>query len=254
MIPYLTSPALSAIPYLEHGFFTRIGGESSGCFATLNTSLKKGENPDSVYENRHRICQVFNLPLDNLCTVSQEHTNTTHFVTKPFPRDAVPTGDALVTTTPNVLLGMKSADCVPILLADRTQPVVAAVHAGWRGAVGGVVENAVNCMKEKGARPENIVAALGPCIWQESFEVDQAFRDNLPGCERFFTPGKQPDHHLFDLPGYVTHRLNKTGITTVSPSPADTFADEERFFSFRRKTVTNADDFGNQMSVICIRH
>lgn len=252
LTPCLTSPALSAISYVRHGFFTRLGGMSQGCFAELNTSLKDGDDPDCVYENRRRICQTFNLSLDDLGVVNQRHTNIVHVITKPFSRKDIPVGDALITSTPRVLIGVKTADCVPILLADQTQPLVAAVHAGWKGAVGGIVENTVLRMNEMGAKSRNIVAALGPCIWQESFEVDQTFMEDLKGSEQFFTSGKQPNRYLFDLPGYVISRLEKTGVTTISPSLADTFADEKHFFSFRRKTVRNEDDFGNQMSVICI--
>ena len=251
MIPYLTSDALTKIPHVKHGFFTRVGGESTGCYATLNTSLKKGDDPRCVYANRHSICKVFGLSIENLGLVSQEHTNTARFITEPFPRDAIPVGDALVTTTKNLLIGMKTADCVPILLADKTQPIVAAAHAGWRGAVGGVIENTIQLMQEKGAQPENIVAALGPCIWQQSYDVDQRFVDNLKDDARSFIHKTQSGTHHFDLPGYVTDRLNKLGVAAVSPSPADTFSDSERFFSFRHKTTTNAADFGNQLSVIC---
>lgn len=237
MIPYLTSPLLNAIPHVEHGFFTRQGGSSTGCYSSLNTALKKD---DQVHANRRRICGVFNL--EALGVVSQLHTNIAHVITKPFDDETV--GDALVTATPNLLLGIKTADCVPILLADKARPIVGAVHAGWKGALDGIIEAAVEKMRLNGAT--DIVAALGPCIWQESFEVDQEFEDRF-GSREFFSANR------FDLPGYVTARLRAQGIKEVDPSPADTFADEERFFSYRRKTVRNEADFGNQMSVICTR-
>lgn len=253
MVPYLTSSVLEEIPYLQHGFFTRAGGESSGFYATLNTGLEKGDDPKSVYENRRRICKIFDLTPEDLALVRQEHTDVVYTITKPFPKEAIPVGDALITTTANILIGVQTADCVPILLADKTQPMVAAVHSGWKGAVGGVIEKTVNSMKEKGAKAENIVAALGPCIWQESYEVSQEFMDNLKGNERFFKAGKRPHHYQFDLPGYVVSRLNAAGVIKVSPSLANTFADEENFFSFRRKTLTKAGSFGNQISIICIK-
>lgn len=251
-IPRLTSPALNEICYVKHGFFTRLGGIGQGCFAELNTSLKDRDDVRSVYENRRRICQTFNLSLEDLGVVDQRHTNIVHVITKPFLRDDIPVGDALITSTPNVLIGVKTADCVPILLADQTQPLVAAIHAGWRGAVGGIIENTLRRMNEMGAKSQNIVAALGPCIWQESFEVDRSFVETFKGSEQFFVVGKHRNHYQFDLPGYVISRLKKTGVAIVSPSPADTFTDEKNFFSCRRKTVKNELDFGNQMSVICI--
>lgn len=248
---YLISPILKEIPYLEHGFFTRIGGVSSGCYATLNTSFKKGDDPKFVYENLHRICKIFNLSLKNLCIVRQMHTNIVHIVTEPFINENIPIGDALVTLTPNLLIGIKTADCVPILLADKILPIVAAVHAGWKGAINGIIENTINIMKEKGAK--HIVAALGPCIWQESYEVDQKFKDNLNDSELFFTAGNKPDHYQFDLPGYVINRLNKNGVKNISSSPANTFTDEVNFFSYRYKIATNKDDIGNQLSIIYIK-
>ncbi|MBY0281094.1 MAG: peptidoglycan editing factor PgeF [Alphaproteobacteria bacterium] len=253
MPPYLKSSLLEEIPYLMHGFFTRAGGKSSGFYATLNAGFEKGDDPESVYENRRRICQIFGLTPEDLGLVRQEHTDVVYEITKPFPREAIPVGDALITMTPNLLIGVQTADCVPILLADKTFPLVAAVHSGWRGAVGGVIEKTVKAMLDKGSKAENIVAALGPCIWQESYEVSQEFYDKLKGNEQFFMPGKKPNHYQFDLPGYVISRLEKAGITKISPSIANTFANEENFFSYRRKTLTNADSFGNQISVICIQ-
>ncbi|MBY0461760.1 MAG: peptidoglycan editing factor PgeF [Alphaproteobacteria bacterium] len=253
MPPYLKSSLLEEIPYLQHGFFTRAGGESSGFYESLNTGFEKGDDPEAVYENRRRICKIFDLTPEDLGLVRQEHTDVVYEITKPFLREATPVGDALITTTPNLLIGVQTADCVPILLADKTKPLVAAVHSGWRGAVGGVIEKTVQAMIDKGSKAENIVAALGPCIWQESYEVSQEFYDNLKGNEQFFTPAKRPNHYQFDLPGYVISRLEKIGVSKVAPSLANTFADEENFFSFRRKTLTNANGFGNQISVICIK-
>ena len=253
MVPYLTSSLLKEIPYLQHGFFTRVGGESSGFYATLNTGFEKGDDPEAIYENRRRICKTFDLTPEDLGLVRQEHTDIVYTITKPFPKEATPVGDALITTTPNLLIGVQTADCVPILLADKTKPLVAAVHSGWKGAVGGVIESTINSMKEQGAKTENIVAALGPCIWQESYEVSQEFFDNLKGSEQFFKSGKRQGHYQFDLPGYVINCLKAAGVSKVAPSMANTFPDEENFFSFRRKTLTKADHFGNQISVICIK-
>jgi YfiH family protein len=253
MPPYLKSYSLEEIPYLQHGFFTRVGGESSGFYATLNTGFEKGDDSEAVYENRRRICKIFDLTPEDLGLVRQEHTDIVHTITKPFPRESIPVGDALITATTNLLIGVQTADCVPILLADKTRPLVAAIHSGWRGAVGGVIEKTVGSMLDKGSKAENIVAALGPCIWQESYEVSQEFFDNLKGNEHFFKPGKRPNHYQFDLPGHVISRLEKAGITEITPSIANTFADEENFFSFRRKTLTKAKSFGNQISVICIK-
>lgn len=253
MLPYFRSSLLEQIPYVRHGFFTRQGGLSSGFYATLNTGFEKGDDPEAVCENRRRVCEIFGLTPEKLGLVRQEHTDIVHVIEKPFLRQSIPAGDSLITETPDLLIGVQTADCVPVLLADKTKPLIASVHAGWRGAVGGIIKNTIKAMVAKGSKPENIVAALGPCIWQESYEVSQDFFDNLKGNEQFFKTGVRPNCYQFDLPGYVISCLERLGLSDISPSFANTFADEQSFFSYRRKTLTNAAGFGNQISVICIK-
>jgi len=252
MPPHLTAPLLNKIPYIKHGFFTRQGGKSSGPYATLNTGFEKGDGDDAVFEKRRRICDVFGLSPKDLALVRQEHTDSVYTVTEPFPRNNTPIGDALITSAPALLLGVQTADCVPILLADKTRPLIAAVHSGWQGAIGGLIENTLASLEKQGGKRENIVAALGPCIWQDSYEVGLEFFDTFD-CPQFFKAGKRPGYYQFDLPGYVTSRLKKAGVLDIDPSPANTFSDEKRFFSYRRKTLNKEGAFGNQISVICIR-
>ena len=251
-IPHITLPILNGI---KHGFFGRKGGVSHAQpgFETLNVGMNKGDNIDDIVENRRRICQQFGLTLDGLVIVNQQHTDVVHIVDRPF--ENIPVGDALVTTKPNLLLGIQTADCVPVLFADCENQVVAGAHAGWRGAVKGILESTLDKMIEVGANRSNIKVALGPCIWQSSYEVGpdfvQAMKDH-PGAYRpeFFIPGNRVDHFYFDLPGYVMDRLKKAGVKHITPSPFNTFANPEDFFSYRYKTIHQLPYLGLQLSVI----
>jgi YfiH family protein len=253
-IPYLTSHQLQNIPYIQHGFFGRIGGVSQGYFGTLNTGLEKGDIDSHVLENRDRIADQFGLRKENLILLRQEHTNVVHKIlgSELFKRE-IPIGDGFVTDSPNFLLGIQTADCVPLLLADKSKPIIGAAHAGWKGAIGGVIENTVNAMVDLGSRVDNIIAAIGPCIWQDSYEVTLEFLGNFKNTPQFFKSGRDTDHHQFDLPGYVEYRLQEIGILSISSSPADTYKNSEQFFSYRRKTIRGEEKMGNQVSVICLK-
>ena len=161
-----------------------------------------------------------------------------------------PKADALITTTPGLLIGVLTADCVPVLLSTSSGDMVAAVHAGWRGSVAGILENTLDKMRALGAK--EIQAALGPCIWQDTYEVSQEFYDNLNKLPSFFKPGNRPQHWQFDLPGYVMYRLQQAGIQHISSSLANTYTDPVRFFSCRRKTILGEAKFGNSLSGIGI--
>lgn len=247
MVPYLQATALSDIKGVKHGFFTRQGGVSQGDFATLNAGRENGDPLECVQENRRRISQSLGFDEKKLITARQRHTANVVVVDRPFEEEP-PEADALITTTPGLFIGVLTADCVPVLLSTTKGGMVAAIHAGWRGSVGGILENTIVKMKALGAK--EIQAALGPCIWQDTYEVSQEFYDNLKNAPSFFKPGNRPDHWQFDLPGYVMHRLQQAGIHRVSPSLANTYTDPARFFSCRRKTILGEAKFGNALSGI----
>jgi hypothetical protein len=246
--PYVLSPVLQKLPHISHGFFTRVGGVSYGLFQSLNTGRFKGDSDQMVFENRRRIAHALGGGLSNLVILTQKHTNTVHVVDSPWDHDP-PHGDGLVTNTPNLILGIQTADCVPVLLADSKKPVVAAVHAGWKGALSGIVENTVTEMIRLGATPQTLVAALGPCIWQESYEVDQAYHDQFPKHSHLFSKGRS-GHYYFDLQGYVMECLKTLGVSNITPSIADTCEQEHLFFSNRRAYLRQEDSFGVQLSAI----
>lgn len=249
MVPYLQAPILSTIPGIRHGFFTRQGGVSQGIFAELNVARDKPDNPDHVQENRRRIAGSLGFDVNNLITVRQMHTPDVRVVDGPFEGD-LPEADALITTTPGLLIGVLTADCVPVLLSTPAGDMVAAVHAGWRGATSGILEATIQQMNDLGG--SDVVAALGPCIWQESYEVSQEFYDNLAHVPTFFKTGHRPNHWQFDLPGYVISRLTQAGVRQITPSPANTYADPDCFFSCRRETILKEPNFGCALSGIGI--
>ena len=257
MIECLSSSLLNTHPNLSHGFTTRKGGVSTGLFNSLNAALKKEDNADHVLENRRRIAQHLGARPDHLVTLRQIHSNKVILVDRPYPCEERQSGDALVTTTPGLLIGIITADCVPILLADPHANVVAAVHAGWKGATSGIIKNTVKSMISVGAKRDNIVAAIGPCIWQASYQVDQGFYDQVTALStdfaQFFATSSDNSHWQFDLPGFVHHQLCVEDLAGSTPSPADTYSDENRFFSFRRKTHRFEPVFGCSLSAIMCR-
>jgi polyphenol oxidase len=243
-----------ALEGLPHGFLGRRGGVSTGVLAGLNVGLGSGDDPAAIAENRRRAAEAV-LPGARLVTVFQVHSPDTVSVADPWDEAARPHADALVTDRSGLLLGILTADCAPVLLADREAGVVGAAHAGWKGALGGVVDSAVAAMERLGARRERIAAAIGPCIARASYEVDEGFLARFaaadPANERFFAGGR-PGHHQFDLEAYVAHRLASAGIGRVEALGLDTYADVERFYSFRRATHRSEPDYGRQISLIGI--
>ncbi|WP_324743608.1 peptidoglycan editing factor PgeF [Tsuneonella sp. CC-YZS046] len=234
---------------LPHGFLTRRGGVSSGIAAGLNVGLGSGDDGEAVMENRRRAARAV-LPGARLVTVYQVHSPDAAIVDEPWSEDARPRADALVTRRRGLVLGIVTADCAPVLLADRAAGVVGAAHAGWKGARGGVIESAVAAMEALGARRDGIVAAIGPCIAQASYEVGQDFRERFgPGDQEFFAPGRA-GHYQFDLEGFVARRLADAGVGGVERLGLDTYADEERFFSYRRATHRGEGNYGRQFSLI----
>jgi YfiH family protein len=242
---------LNGIP---HGFLGREGGVSAGIFAGLNVGLGSNDDRAAVAENRRRAVEAV-LPGASLVTVHQIHSAEAVIATAPFADDARPHADALVTDRPGLLLGILTADCVPVLLADTEANVVGAAHAGWKGALGGVTDATIAAMEKLGARRDRIAAAIGPCIARASYEVDDAFARRFeqadPANERFFFAGK-PGHQQFDIEAYVVARLADAGIGRIEALGLDTYAGEAAFFSFRRATHRGEADYGREISLIGI--
>ncbi|MBO9517987.1 MAG: peptidoglycan editing factor PgeF [Porphyrobacter sp.] len=242
----IRSGALAGVP---HGFLGRRGGVSQGLVAGLNVGLGSEDAGDAVAENRRRAVAAVRSGA-RLVTVYQVHSPDAVVVSEPWAEDARPRADALVTNKPGLVLAVVTADCAPVLLADAEAGVVGAAHAGWRGAHGGVLENTVAAMERLGADRGRISAAIGPAIAQTSYEVDSRFRDTFESAdERFFAAGRE-GHWQFDLEAYVAHRLRGAGIGRIDPLGLDTYADEGRFFSFRRATHRSEPDYGRQFSLI----
>ena len=239
---------------IVHGFFGREGGVSQGPFDSLNCALTTGDRPEDITENRRRVAAV--LGVGHVASAFQVHGVTVAEVTEPWPMDGRPKADAMVTRTPGVALGVLTADCGPILFADAEASVVGAAHAGWRGARSGVAEATVAAMVKLGASQARIAAVVGPCIGQASYEVGPEFPGPFladdPANVRFFKPGVREGKHMFDLPGYIAHRLEALGLKSVSRLDRDTCAESDRFFSYRRTCLAGEKQFGCEISAIAI--
>ena len=242
----------AALDEIPHGFLGRRGGVSTGIVEGLNVGTGSNDDPQAIAENRRRAIDSV-LPGARLATLYQVHSGEARYVAEPWPHDERPKADAMVTDRPGILLGILTADCAPVLLADRKVGIVGAAHAGWRGAFDGVTDSAIALMEAVGASRGRIVAAIGPCIAQPSYEVDEGFRDRFLAAdssnERFFARAESGSAH-FDLPSYVRHRLFAAGIEEVETIHLDTYRDAGRFFSFRRATHLGEADYGRQISMI----
>ena len=237
---------------VAHGFLGRAGGVSTGLYAGLNVGIGSDDDAAAVAENRALATEAV-LPGARLVTLYQVHSADCVTVRVPFEERLRPRADALVTDRPGLALGILTADCAPVLLADRAAGVVGAAHAGWKGALGGVTDATILAMEALGAKRERIAAAVGPCIARASYEVDEAFARAFeaddPANERFFADGRA-GHRQFDLEAYVVHRLATAGVTRVAALGLDTYGDEQRFFSFRRATHRGEPGYGRQISII----
>ena len=249
-VELIRAGCLGAIP---HGFLGRRGGVSTGILAGLNVGTGSGDDPDIIAENRRRAIAAV-MPGAALATVHQVHSAEAVGVVEPWTQDKRPRADAMATDRPGLLLGVLTADCAPVLLADSQAGVVGAAHAGWRGALAGVTDSTIEQMERLGARRDRIAAAIGPCIALASYEVDSGFLDRFLGEDeanaRFFEQASGRSH--FDLPGYVRHRLLAAGVEEVETIRLDTYADESRFYSYRRSTHRGEPDYGRQISLIGI--
>jgi YfiH family protein len=245
-VEVIRSAALKGIP---HGFLGRRGGVSEGIVAGLNVGHGAGDDEAAVAENRNRAVSAV-LPGAALATVYQVHSADAVTVVRPWPHADRPRADAMASDRPGVLLGVVTADCAPVLLADLEAGVVGAAHAGWRGAQGGVLEAVVGEMAGLGAVRERIVAAIGPAIAQASYEVDDAFRARFSDDEGEFFARGRPGHWQFDLEGYAAARLGRAGIAAVERLGLDTYPQADRFFSYRRATHRGEPAYGRQISLI----
>lgn len=251
-IDVTTSPLLEGA---THGFLGRSGGLSTGIYAGLNVGLGSDDDRDAIIENRQRAKSAV-LQDSELVTLHQVHSADVAMVSKPFFLDARPRVDAMVTEVPGLLLGILTADCVPVLFHDAAAQIIGAAHAGWKGAIGGVTDNTIIAMEKLGASRDNISCAIGPCIAQESYEVDASFQqrfvDTDPANASFFNAG-QPDHFQFDIEAYVADRLAKAGIMKIEKLGLDTYAHEDRYYSYRRSCHRGEAGYGRQISLIGLR-
>jgi purine-nucleoside/S-methyl-5'-thioadenosine phosphorylase / adenosine deaminase len=249
--PRATADALAGV---HHGFFGREGGVSTGIYASLNAGTGSRDGRAAVVENRRRIASALNVAPSHLIGVHQVHSPLAVFVGAPWTGER-PHADALVTTAPGLAISILTADCAPVLLADTEAGIIAAAHAGWKGALGGVLEAAVSLMCEHGASTGRIAAAIGPCIHQRSYEVGPEFEVRFADADaayaRFFAPGRD-DRRQFDLPGFCAARLAASGLTRIETLPLDTFALPDQFFSHRRSVHEKAGDYGRNCAAIVL--
>jgi YfiH family protein len=247
----IKADVLEGVP---HGFLGRRGGVSEGICSGLNVGLGSTDDRDAIRENRRRAVEAV-APGAELVTLHQVHSAVAIPVTAPFPDEERPKADALVTNRPGLLLGILTADCTPVLFADPSSGVIGAAHAGWKGAVGGVIDSTVREMEQLGADRSRIVAAVGPTIARKSYEVDDGFFRRFVSeaaeHERFFADGK-PGHYQFDLEGFVVSRIAEAGLTRIEALGLDTYSNPERFFSYRRATHRGDADYGRQISLIAL--
>ncbi len=252
----VTTPALDSLDRVRHGFFTREGGVSRGIFASLNCGFGSGDDADSVAANRARALAALDLPPRLLANPYQVHGTAVAVVDRPWAPGAAPRADGVVSRTPGIALGVLTADCAPVLLADAEAGVIGAAHAGWRGALAGIVEATVAAMAALGADRAAITAAVGPCIAQQSYEVGPEFPAPFlaadPDAASYFIAAGRPGHHRFDLAGYVGGRLARLGLAEVAFVAADTCAEEARFFSYRRTTLAGGSGYGRALSAIAL--
>ncbi|HEY3636633.1 MAG TPA: peptidoglycan editing factor PgeF [Rhizomicrobium sp.] len=252
----LSASNLSDIPNLSHGFFGRRDGVSSGLYDSLNCGPGSADNRGDVIENRRRVLLALTKQDCRLVTPYQIHSAEAVIVREPWEIGAAPKADALATDISGLALGIVTADCAPVLLADAQAHVIGAAHAGWKGALAGVIEQAIARMEQLGAQRDRIAAAIGPCIAQPAYEVGEEFRAVFIGHAathaRFFVPAARSGHWQFDLPAFAQNRLQMAGVQNVAVLAECTYTQPENFFSFRRATHRGESDYGRQLSTIVL--
>lgn len=252
----ITADILSGIEGVRHAFFTRQGGASGGIYASLNGGLGSGDSREAVLENRRRMAATLGVAPEALVSLHQIHSPDILTLEEPFSMSERPKADGMVTRTKGIALGVLSADCGPVLFADREAQVIGACHSGWKGALAGVVEATIAAMEAIGAAKKNIAVAVGPTIGPKSYEVSASFRDGFLAAEagnaHFFKEASREGHAMFDLPGYIVSRAERAGAGTVADLGLDTYADPERFYSYRRATHRGEPDYGRLVSAIAL--
>ncbi len=251
-----TCPMLQEAKGVRHGFFGRNGGVSTGLYDSLNCGFGSGDDTVLVAENRAIVADTLRVNAATLCTAYQIHSAKAVIITKPWHWSHAPEADALVTSEPGIAIGVLTADCVPVLFADSTHHVIAAAHAGWKGAFNGIIESTLEAMQSLGAALPNIIATVGPAIGQGSYEVGAEFYERFVVSESantiYFVPSARTNHYMFDLKAYVKDRLRNAGVQQVNMLSHDTCQQEEDFFSFRRATLHQEPVYGRQISAISL--
>jgi len=249
------SPLLSAIPGLRHAFFSREGGVSGGIYAGLNGGLGSSDDPASVAENRRRMAQQMGVSPEHFLSVWQVHSPDAVVATGPWEGASRPRADAMVTRTEGLAIGVTAADCGPILFVDPNARVIGAAHAGWKGALTGIVESTVDAMEKLGAERSGIVAAIGPLIRQHSYEVGGEFVERFVEADAenalFFVPSTREGHAMFDLAGFIRTRLENAGVLMIDDTGIDTYSDE-RFYSYRRSVHRGEPDYGRHVHAVAL--
>lgn len=253
----IEAECLKEIPGIAHGFFTRQGGVSSGVYASLNCGPGSSDDRQCVLENRRRVAERLGTSTSLLLTCRQVHSAEAVCASEPWTVETMPSADAIVTATPGLAVGALAADCAPVLFADPAAGVVAAAHAGWKGALSGILESTIASMERLGAQRRHIRAALGPCIGPQAYEVgpefEATFLQSGAANGRFFVRESPAHRPRFDLPGYVLYRLERAGLGTVESATCCTYLNEDRLFSYRRATHRREADYGRQISAIVLR-
>jgi YfiH family protein len=251
----LASPLLASVPCLRHAFFTRAGGVSDGVYESLNAGIGSHDDPARVMENRRRMAQQMGVTAAHFLSVHQTHSPDVVVASGPWPGGTRPRADAIVTRSEDIAIGASAADCGPILLVDPKARVIGAAHAGWRGALTGIVESTVGAMEELGADRNGIVAAIGPLIRQPSYEVGGEFVERFIEADAengvFFIPSAREGHAMFDLAGYIRMRLENAGVLMIDDIGVDTYSDD-RFFSYRRSVHRQEPDYGRHVHAIAL--
>jgi YfiH family protein len=254
----ILSRSLSSSPAIRHAFFTREGGVSDGIYQSLNGGIGSNDAPENVKENRARMAKALGVAPTHFVSCYQIHSPDVIVATEPWTRENAPRADAIVTRTPGLAIGVSTADCGPVLFADGDAKVVGAAHAGWKGALTGVLEATIAAMEKLGASRGNISAAVGPLIRQPNYEVGAEFVERFTATDatnaRYFIPSERADHAMFDLPGFIKSRLEAAEIKSVEDLGLCTYAEPDRFFSSRRTTHRREPDYGRHINAIALTH
>ncbi len=246
------------LPAEKHCFFGRCGGVSIGRYHSLNVNFKSADAPENIHHNCEIIAACFGLKYTNLMLLCQGISGNCIFTRQASQKKIE--ADGVVTDSPNIILGISTADCAPVLFMDKEAGIIGAAHAGWKGTLNGIIENTVRLMLSRGAKAENIAAAIGPCIQQSSFEmgaeVPKLFSAQTPENARYFRKAPRPEHYLFDLEGCIVNKLRRLGLKNISASGTDTYTDEKNYFSYRRDThrnlINSSGDFPTELSTIVL--